>query len=124
MEGQDMEQDGSVIVAEKLKKYFPIKRGFFQTLVSREDIFVKGVDGISFRMQKGEIFGLVGESGSGKTTTGRLLLRLTQPTEGKVLYKGRDITGFSSRHINPLRKAMLLIFQDPHESLDPHMTTK
>jgi peptide/nickel transport system ATP-binding protein len=119
-----MEQDGSIIAAEKLKKYFPIKRGFFQTLVSREDIFVKAVDGISFRMQKGEIFGLVGESGSGKTTTGRLLLRLTQPTEGKVVYKGRDITGFSSRQMKPLRKEMQIIFQDPFESLDPHMTIK
>jgi peptide/nickel transport system ATP-binding protein len=107
-----MEQDGSIIAAEKLKKYFPIKRGFFQTLVSREDIFVKAVDGISFRMQKGEIFGLVGESGSGKTT------------EGKVVYKGRDITGFSSRQMKPLRKEMQIIFQDPFESLDPHMTIK
>jgi oligopeptide/dipeptide ABC transporter ATP-binding protein len=119
-----MEQDGFIIVAEKLKKYFPIKRGFFQTLVSREDIFVKAVDGISFRMRKGEIFGLVGESGSGKTTTGRLLLRLTQPTEGKVVYKGQDITGFSSRQMKPLRKEMQIIFQDPFESLDPHMTIK
>ena len=119
-----MEQDGYIISVEKLKKYFPIKRGFFQTLVSREDIFVKAVDGISFRMQKGEIFGLVGESGSGKTTTGRLLLRLTQPTEGKVVYKGQDITGFSSRQMKPLRKEMQIIFQDPFESLDPHMTIK
>jgi peptide/nickel transport system ATP-binding protein len=119
-----MEQDGYIISAEKLKKYFPIKRGFFQTLVSREDIFVKAVDGISFRMQKGEIFGLVGESGSGKTTTGRLLLRLTPPTEGKVVYKGRDITEFSSRQMKPLRKEMQIIFQDPFESLDPHMTIK
>ncbi len=119
-----MQQNGSIIVAEKLKKYFPIKRGFFQTLVSREDIFVKAVDGISFRMQKGEIFGLVGESGSGKTTTGRLLLRLTSPTEGKVVYKGTDITGFSSRQMKPLRKEMQIIFQDPFESLDPHMTIK
>src|SRR5260370_18759867 len=119
-----MQQNGSIIVAEKLKKYFPIKRGFFQTLVSREDIFVKAVDGIRFRMQKGEIFGLVGESGSGKTTTGRLLLRLTSATEGKVVYKGTDITGFSSRQMKPLRKEMQIIFQDPFESLDPHMTIK
>src|SRR2546430_4978588 len=82
-----MENDESIVAAEKLKKYFPIKRGFLETLVSRTDVFVKAVDGVSFRMQKGEIFGLVGESGSGKTTTGRLLLRLTDPTEGKVTYK-------------------------------------
>jgi len=119
-----MENDGSIVSAEKLKKYFPIKRGFFETLVSRTDVFVKAVDGISFRMQKGEIFGLVGESGSGKTTTGRLLLRLTEPTEGKVTYKGRDITGLSGRQMKPLRKEMQIIFQDPFESLDPHMVVK
>ncbi len=99
-----MENDESIVAAEKLKKYFPIKRGFLETLVSRTDVFVKAVDGVSFRMQKGEIFGLVGESGSGKTTTGRLLLRLTDPTEGKVTYKGRDITGLSSRQMKPLRR--------------------
>ncbi|HZY48033.1 MAG TPA: oligopeptide/dipeptide ABC transporter ATP-binding protein, partial [Candidatus Bathyarchaeia archaeon] len=124
MENKLMEDDGSVVVAEKLKKYFPIKRGFFETLVSRSDVFVKAVDGISFRVKKGEIFGLVGESGSGKTTTGRLLLRLTEPTEGRVQYKGRDITRLSSRQMKPLRKEMQIIFQDPFESLDPHMLVK
>jgi len=119
-----MEDDESIVAAEKLKKYFPIKRGFLETLVSRTDVFVKAVDGVSFRMQKGEIFGLVGESGSGKTTTGRLLLRLTDPTEGKVTYKGRDITGLSSRQMKPLRREMQIIFQDPFESLDPHMVVK
>lgn len=119
-----LEGDDSIIAAENLKKYFPIKRGFFETLVSRTDVFVRAVDGISFRMKKGEIFGLVGESGSGKTTTGRLLLRLASPTEGKVSYKGNDITELSARQMKPLRKEMQIIFQDPFESLDPHMLVK
>ena len=119
-----MTEDTSIVAAEKLKKYFPVKKGFFETLVSKTGTFVKAVDGVSFHMQKGEIFGLVGESGSGKTTTGRLLLRLTDPTEGKVLYKGKDITGLSARQMKPLRREMQIIFQDPFESLDPHMVVK
>ena len=119
-----MAEVDSIIVAEKLKKYFPIKRGFLSTLVSREALTVKAVDGISFNLRKGEIFGLVGESGSGKTTTGRLLLRLTEPTEGKVLYKGKDITKLSGKQMKHLRREMQIIFQDPFESLDPHMVIK
>ena len=85
---------------------------------------MKAVDGIDFYVKKGEIFGLVGESGSGKTTTGRLLLRLQSPTQGKILYKGQDITNLSPKEMKPLRRKMQIIFQDPFESLDPRMTIK
>src|SRR5216683_3106365 len=81
-----------LIRVENLKKHFPLKKGFFQTLLAREELTVKAVDGISFGLKKGEIFGLVGESGSGKTTTGRLLVRLTDPTEGAIYFEGKDIT--------------------------------
>jgi oligopeptide/dipeptide ABC transporter ATP-binding protein len=81
-----------LIRVENLKKHFPLKKGFFQTLLARDELTVKAVDGISFGLKKGEIFGLVGESGSGKTTTGRLLVRLTDPTEGAVYFEGKDIT--------------------------------
>ena len=81
-----------LIRVENLKKHFPLKKGFFQTLLSKDELTVKAVDGISFGLRKGEIFGLAGESGSGKTTTGRLLVKLTDPTEGAVYFEGKDIT--------------------------------
>jgi len=114
-------ENEEIISVQGLKKYFPIKRGFFETLISRSDVFVRAVDGVSFSIRKGEIFGLVGESGSGKTTTGRLLIRLADPTEGKIEYKGKDISHMSARELKPLRREIQIIFQDPFESLDPRM---
>jgi len=116
--------DGPIIEVEGLKKYFPIKRGFFTTVISGESVSVKAVDDISFFIKKGEVLGLVGESGSGKTTTGRLIVRLADPTEGRIRYKGRDISKLSSREMKPLRKEMQIVFQDPFESLDPRMIIK
>jgi len=116
--------EAAIIEVEGLKKYFPIKRGFFTTVVSGETISVKAVDDISFFIKKGEVLGLVGESGSGKTTTGRLIVRLADPTEGRIRYKGKDISKLSSREMKPLRKEMQIVFQDPFESLDPRMIIK
>jgi len=116
--------DGPIIEVEGLKKYFPIKRGFFTTVISGESVSVKAVDDISFFIKKGEVLGLVGESGSGKTTTGRLIVRLADPTEGRIRYKGKDISKLSSREMKPLRKEMQIVFQDPFESLDPRMIIK
>jgi len=116
--------EAAIIEVEGLKKYFPIKRGFFTTVVSGETISVKAVDDISFFIKKGEVLGLVGESGSGKTTTGRLILRLADPTAGKISYKGKDISKLTGREMKPLRKEMQIVFQDPFESLDPRMLIK
>lgn len=113
-----------VIRVENLKKHFPLRKGFFETLVSREEVTVKAVDGISFGVRKGEIFGLAGESGSGKTTTGRLLLRLTKPTDGEIYFDGKDIAKLHEEELRQLRRQMQIVFQDPFESLDPRMTIK
>jgi peptide/nickel transport system ATP-binding protein len=105
-----------------LKKWFPVRLGFFETLFSRKELYVKAIDGIDFEINKKEIFGLAGESGSGKTTTGRVLLRLTEPTTGKIMFQGKDITNASEEELKKLRRKMQIIFQDPYESINPRMT--
>jgi peptide/nickel transport system ATP-binding protein len=112
----------TVLRVVDLKKWFPVKMGFFQTMVSRKQLFVKAVDGVSFEVRKGEIFGLAGESGSGKTTTGRLAVRLIDPTSGKVFFHDKDITKIPNREFKQYRKKMQIVFQDPYESLNPKMT--
>lgn len=105
-----------------LKKWFPVRMGFFESIISRKQLYVKAVDGISFDIKKKEIFGLAGESGSGKTTTGRLIIRLIDPTSGKILFHKKDIAKASEEEIKKLRTKMQIVFQDPYESLNPRMT--
>ena len=118
------EYQDAVMAVLNLKKYFPIKRGFITSLISGENLFVKAVDDISFYVRKGEVFGLAGESGSGKTTTGRLMLRLTDPTGGRILFNGKDITKLPGRELKPLRRQLQIVFQDPYGSLNPRMTVR
>jgi len=110
------------IEARDLVKHFPIKMGFFKTLTTKETPVVHAVDGVSFRIKRGEVFGLVGESGCGKTTTGRLIVKLLEPTDGQVFFRDVDLTSLSDRELRRLRRRMQIIFQDPYESLDPRMS--
>jgi len=112
----------TLLKVENLKKWFQVRLGFFQSIVSRKSLYLRAVDGIDFDVRKGEIFGLAGESGSGKTTTGRMVLRLIEPTAGKIYFKGADISEFSEKDFKPYRRKMQIIFQDPYESLNPKMT--
>ena len=100
-----------------LKTHFPIRRGFLQRVVGH----VKAVDGVSFRLAKGETLGLVGESGCGKTTVGRTLLRLIPATSGRVVYKGESVFDQPAAEMRRLRREMQIIFQDPAGSLNPRM---
>lgn len=113
------EQNAVLVEAQNLKKYFPITRGIvFQRRIGE----VKAVDDISFKIYKGETLGLVGESGSGKTTTGRTLLRLHEPTGGKIFFEGQDLLALDSEGMRTIRRRMQMIFQDPYASLNPRMT--
>lgn len=103
---------------EKLIKRFPLKR----SRLFQEPQFVHAVDGVSFTLKKGETFGLVGESGCGKTTTGRTILRLTEPTAGTIEFQGKDVTGFKGQELKNFRCSAQMIFQDPFASLNPRMT--
>ncbi|TVY05675.1 ABC transporter ATP-binding protein [Paenibacillus cremeus] len=101
-----------------LKKYFPIKSGGF----GRTTRFVKAVDDVSFEVKEGETLGIVGESGCGKSTTGRSIIQLIEPSEGTVLFQGKDMTKLKGGELRAMRRDLQIIFQDPYASLNPRMT--
>jgi oligopeptide transport system ATP-binding protein len=107
-----------LIKVENLKMYFPLSKG----LVSRVYAYVKAVDDVSFEVYEGETFGLVGESGCGKTTTGKSIIRILQPTGGRVLYKGKDIAQINKTELKQYRRELQMVFQDPYGSLDPRQS--
>ena len=110
---------GPLLEVTDLKVYFPIREGL---VIQRHVGDVRAVDGVSFAMSRGETLGLVGESGCGKSTTGRALIRLYEPTAGRVEFEGTDLTTLDGSALNRARRRMQMIFQDPYASLDPRMT--
>lgn len=108
----------TILDVRDLKMYFPVTRG----LLRRKVADVKAVDGVTFKLKKGETLGLVGESGCGKTTVGRCIIRLYQPTDGQILFEGEDITRLPEEKIRNIRRKVALIFQDPYSSLDPRQS--
>lgn len=113
-----MNEQKTLLEVYNIKKYFPIDRG----LLNRNTTYVKAVDDISFKVMEGETLGLVGESGCGKSTLGRSILRLIEPTSGKVIFDGKDISTLSKSQMRTIRQDMQIIFQDPYASLNPRMT--
>ena len=107
-----------LVAVHGLKKHFPIHKGVF----SRVSGQVYAVDGVSFEIRRGETLGLVGESGCGKSTVGRTLLKLLEPTEGKIIVRGKDITQLDAGQMLPYRRQMQMIYQDPYASLNPRMS--
>lgn len=117
-EAQAVEQD-VILKVSNLKMHFPIKAGVLQRTVGH----IKAVDGLNFEIKKGETFGIVGESGCGKSTAGRSIIRLYKPTDGEIIFNGKDITSLNERELRTsIRKDMQMIFQDPYASLNPRKT--
>ena len=112
--------NGALLRVQDLVKHFPVRKGLF----GRSTGAVQAVDGISFELARGETLALVGESGCGKSTTGRLLLRLIEPTSGKVWFDGQDLLALDAQALRAQRRSMQIIFQDPYGSLNPRMTVE
>jgi len=117
---QEKNHDHHLLEVRGLKKYFPIKKGIFSKVIAH----VKAVDGIDFSVSQGKTLGIVGESGCGKTTTARLILRLEDPDEGQIFFKGENILDYRDKDLRVFRREIQMIFQNPYSSLNPRKSVK
>jgi len=107
-----------ILELRDVKKWFPVRRNLTQ-LIKGEQNWVKAVDGVSLKIRRGEIFGLIGESGCGKTTTGKLIMKLMEPTDGQIIFNGEDVTHLDKERLGQYKRNVQMIFQDPYASMNP-----
>jgi peptide/nickel transport system ATP-binding protein len=114
--------ENALLEVRDLKKWFPVNQTLLDMVLRRAPEHVRAVDGVSFQVPQGKVFGLAGESGSGKSTTGRVAIRLEEPTEGEIRFEGDDLTALDGKALRAQRREMQVIFQDPFASLSPRMS--
>ena len=117
-----MTESTKILQVRDLVKFFPVRKSFVESLRGGETSVVHAIDGVTFDIAKGEIFGLAGESGSGKTTVLRSVLMLIPPTSGSILYEGTDLAKLGRKEMKQFRTKLQVVFQDPYESVNPRMT--